>query len=68
MAYSHKDRYKRLKALQISYEYANGITDEMMIWRMREQDRMVLRDYMDDIRATARAIEVAADRLAGGKK
>lgn len=50
------------------YEYANGITDEMMIWRMREQDRMVLRDYMDDIRATARAIEVAADRLAGGKK
>lgn len=50
------------------YEYANGITDEMMIWRMREQDRMVLRDYMDDIRATARAIEVAADRLAGGKR
>ena len=50
------------------FEYANGITDEMMIWRMREQDRMVLRDYMDDIRATARAIEVAADRLAGGKK
>ena len=50
------------------YEYANGITDEMMIWRMREQDRMVLLDYMDDIRATARAIEVAADRLAGGKR
>lgn len=50
------------------YDYANGITDEMMIWRMREQDRMVLRDYMDDIRATARAIEVAADRLAGGKR
>ena len=50
------------------YEYANGITDEMMIWRMREKDRMVLRDYMDDIRATARAIEVAADRLAGGKR
>ena len=50
------------------FEYANGITDEMMIWRMREQDRMVLRDYMDDIRATARAIEVAADRLAGGKR
>lgn len=50
------------------YEYANGITDKMMIWRMREQDRMVLRDYMDDIRATARAIEVAADRLAGGKR
>ena len=50
------------------YEYANGITDEMMIWRMREQDRMVLRDYMDDIRATARAIEMAADRLAGGKR
>lgn len=50
------------------YEYANGITDKMMIWRMRERDRMVLRDYMDDIRATARAIEVAADRLAGGKR
>lgn len=50
------------------YEYANGITDEMMIWRMREQDRMVLRDYMDDIRATARAIEVAADRLEGWKR
>lgn len=50
------------------FEYANSITDKMMIWRMREQDRMVLRDYMDDIRATARAIEVAADRLAGGKK
>ena len=50
------------------YEYANGITDEMKGWRLREDDRMQLRDYMDDIRATARAIEVAADRLAGGKR
>lgn len=50
------------------YEYANSITDEMPLWRMRERDRMILRDYMDDIRATARAIEVVADRLAGGVK
>lgn len=49
-------------------EYADSITDEMAIWRMRERDRMVLRDYMDDIRATARAIEMHADRLAGGKR
>lgn len=50
------------------YEYANSIIDEMPNWKIRASVQDILRDYMDDIRATARAIEVVADRLAGGAK
>ena len=48
--------------------YRNSIIDEMPNWKIRASVQDILRDYMDDIRATARAIEVVADRLAGGVK